>query len=273
MKQITMKNILIFVFGILLVGCMRTKLPKDQIPTHDTVTLASTKVNENRVINIWTPPGYETSNIAYPVLYMADGGIKEDFPHIANTLEKLIMEKSIPPFILVGIENTDRRRDLSGFSETEYDKQFCPLTDGAKDFRAFIMDELLTEIEAKYRVTSKKGIIGESLSGLFVMETFMLTPEAFDYYIAFDPSLWWNNHYLVRNAEQLLEKFPEQKKRLWFAGSSVPDISLHTNELSRFLEKKAPKNLTWTYSDEPNEKHSTIFRATKEKALIWCLNE
>jgi len=31
--------------------------------------------------------------------------------------------------------------------------------------------------------------------------------------------------------------------------------------------------LNWQYSDEPNEKHNTIFRATKEKALTWMLKE
>jgi len=31
--------------------------------------------------------------------------------------------------------------------------------------------------------------------------------------------------------------------------------------------------LKWKYSDEPKEKHNTIFRATKEKALKWMLNE
>ena len=85
----------------------------DPIPEHDSLTIVSKFVNENRIINIWTPPNYnKLATDSFPVLYMPDGGIKEDFPHIANTLAKLIEEKKIPPFILVGIENTDRRRDL-----------------------------------------------------------------------------------------------------------------------------------------------------------------
>ena len=75
-------------------------------------------VNEDRTINVWTPPGYNESIDSFPVLYMPDGGIKEDFPHIANTLAKLIKENEIPPYILVGIENTERRRDLSGPTES-----------------------------------------------------------------------------------------------------------------------------------------------------------
>lgn len=49
-------------------------------------------------------PGYSDSTDAFPVMYMPDGGIKEDFPHIANTMADLIRKGSIPPMILVGIE-------------------------------------------------------------------------------------------------------------------------------------------------------------------------
>ncbi|QAA82546.1 alpha/beta hydrolase [Aequorivita sp. H23M31] len=261
-------SILVF----MLISCGTQPTYNDPIPPHDEFKIESKLVNETRVINVWTPPNYAEGNDSFPVLNMADGGIKEDFPHIANTLSELIESKSIPPIILVGIENTERGRDLTGFSEVEGDAKYCPLTDGAKNFRAFITDELFSEINEKYRVTDEKGLIGESLSGLFVMETFFLKPEAFDFYIAMDPSLWWNDHYLERNANKILANFPNKKIRLWFAGSTQPDISPHTKNLAMTLKTDSPNELTWKYSDEPNEKHNTIFRATKEKALIWTLN-
>lgn len=267
------KLLVLFFTSIFLLGCGHQKQNQDPIPEHKTFKIASKHVGETRIINVWTPPSYENDSETYPVLYMADGGIKEDFPHIANTISKLITEKSISPIILVGIENTDRRRDLTGYSESEDDAQYCPLTDGAKNFRAFITEELIIQINNDYRTSKKQGIIGESLSGLFVMETFMQHPDLFDFYIAFDPSLWWNNHYLVRNANDFFGKFPDKEIKLWFAGSSAEDISEHTNALNNILENNAPSKLKWTYSDEPKEKHSTIFRATKEKALKWALNK
>lgn len=253
-------------------GCVNTSQSQDIIPEHDSFNIESLQVGESRVITVWTPPSYENNNDSFPVLYMPDGGIKEDFPHIANTIAKLVEEKSIPPIILVGIENTERGRDLSGFSDVEADSKYCPLTDGSSNFRNFITEELVSEISKRYRVTNKKGIIGESLAGLFVMETFLMKPESFDFYIAMDPSLWWNNHYLVRNAKNLLNAFPNRNIKLWFAGSSAEDISKYTNQLSIILKSDSPDELKWNYSDEPNEKHNTIFRATKEKALKWVFN-
>ena len=268
MKTSYLPLLLLFFFT----ACSKSQ-PQDPIPVHDSFKMVSKHVGETRVINVWTPAEYANATDSLPVLYMADGGVKEDFPHIANTLAELIKSKSIAPIILVGIENTVRRRDLSGPTVVAKDKEIAPVVGGSANFRNFIKDELIPEITKKYRTTKEKGIIGESLSGLFVMETFMQTPELFDFYIAFDPSLWWNNHYLVRNAKESLAKLPAEQKRLWFAGSSAGDISVHTNSLAKVLEKESPKTLVWKYSDEPKEEHSTIFRATKVKALEWCLGK
>jgi hypothetical protein len=258
---------------LIFVGCKTTQQIQDPIPAHDSFTIESREVGETRTINVWTPPEYKVNDGLLPVMYMADGGIKEDFPHMANTFAELIAAKSIPPMILVGIENTQRRRDLTGPTTVEKDKEIAPVVGGSEKFRAFIRKELIPEINKRYRTSDKKGILGESLSGLFVVETFLLTPELFDYYIAFDPSLWWNDHYLVRTAKEQLAKFPATQIRLWFASSNVRDIKLHTRELAGILNEENSSFIVWKYASHPKEKHSTIFRATKEEALKWTLGE
>ena len=262
---------LLFLFGTLAHGSV-TAQPKDPIPNHETFTIQSAKVGEKRTINVWTPAKYQIGADSLPVMYMADGGINEDFPHIANTLAKLITEQKIKPLILVGIENTQRRRDLTGFTDVAKDKEIAAVIGGSENFRAFIKDELFPEIKSRYRTTAEKTIIGESLAGLFVIETFFYTPEMFDHYIAFDPSLWWNNHYLVRTAKEHLAKLPSTEKRIWFACSNTKEIAPFTKELANILKTENRTNLKWNFSDEPKEKHATIFRATKEKAIIWTVN-
>lgn len=271
---LNMNKAIVYIFILILaLGCKEKAIVyNDPIPKHDSLLISSKFVNENRVINVWTPKNYSQSKDSFPVLYMPDGGIKEDFPHIANTLSKLIDEKKIPPYILVGIENTERRHDLSGPTKVEYDLKYVPNPGGSNNFRSFIKNELFPEIETKYRTKNKKAIIGESAAGIFVIETFLLDNNMFDYYIAMDPSLWYNEQYLVKNFETLVEENYHNKKKLWFAGSDAVDISTHTKALEKKL-KQSNLGLTWKYSDEPNEQHNTIFRATKEKALIWTLND
>lgn len=246
----------------------------DPIPDHEILKLNSSAVSEERVISIYTPPGYSTSTDSFPVLYMPDGGIKEDFPHIANTLDTLIKQGKIPAYILVGIENTERGRDLTGASAIkEHEEYGIPMTDGAKNFRAFIIDELIPVINERYRTTGYQGIIGESLAGLFVVETMMLRPEAFNFFIAMDPSIWWNDNITAKNAKNNFNRLPDRRTKLWFAGSGNAEISTRMEELIAQLKAHAPDNLEWTYSPEPSEEHHTIFRATKEKALIWSMND
>lgn len=264
---------LLFIF-VILASCSNTPKYNDPIPVHDEFTIKSERVGETRTINVWTPPEYIESRDSFPVMYMADGGIKdEDFPHIANTIAELIKAKKIPPIILVGIANTQRRRDLTGPTEVEKDKEIAPVVGGSEKFRAFIKEELFPEINKRYRTTNEKSIIGESLSGLFVVETFLLTPDMFDNYIAFDPSLWWNDKYLTKSAKEHLSKFSQNEKRIWFAGSSNKSIFETVAELADILKVENLQNIKFKYSPEPKEKHNTIFRATKEKAIIWTLNK
>ena len=267
--KLILANLIVF---LLLISCKSSVPISDPVPVHETFSLESKFVGETRIINVWTPPKYANSTEKFPVLYMADGGLKEDFPHIANTLSELIAAKKIPPMILVGIENTQRRKDLTGNTEISEDKKIVAVVGGSKEFRSFIQEELFPLIKKKYRTTDKKAIIGESLSGLFVTETFLEHPEMFDYYIAFDPSLWWNNKYLISTAKEDLSKFPTTPKRFWFAGSGLEDVSSTVGLLAKVLETKNLNNLKWKYSEEPKEKHNSIFRATKEKAIIWTLN-
>src|SRR5687767_10556351 len=164
----------------------------------ETLTIESPALGETRRINIYAPLAYsDSSNPRLPVLYMPDGGMAEDFLHIAGLIQISVANGTMRPFILVGIENTQRRRDLTGPTDDPEDRKIAPVVGGSAVFRRFIRTELMPLIEARYRTTKERAIVGESLAGLFVVETLLLEPDLFDTYIAFDPSLWWNNKQLL----------------------------------------------------------------------------
>lgn len=269
-------TILLLSFFILQ-SCKMVRVRKtesnDTIPKHVTFIIDSKKLNENRVINVWLPDNYEKSNDSLAVVYMPDGGIEEDFPHVANTIEKLIKDKKIEPVILVGIENIQRRKDLTPITQNEEDKKVAAVVGGSVNFRNFINDELFSEVQKRFRTKNHKTIIGESLAGLFITETFLERPEMFDAYIAIDPSLWWNDQYAVKTAPQNLAKFSAKPIKYWFAASDAGDINANTVQLENVLKNTTLPQLKWSYSSEPNENHGSIYRATKEKALIWSLGK
>jgi len=51
----------------------------------------------------------------------------------------------------------------------------------------------MPEVRRRYRDNGETAIVGESLAGLFVLETFFDEPQLFDTHIALSPSLWWND--------------------------------------------------------------------------------
>lgn len=230
----------------------------------ETFTIHSAVLGETRRINVYAPVP-ATPEAPLPVLYMPDGGIDEDFLHVAGLVQVSTMNGTMRPFLLVGIANTQRRRDLTGPTENEEDRQIAPVVGGSAAFRRFIRDELIPAIDARYATTGERAIVGESLAGLFVVETFLREPELFDTYVAFDPSLWWNDARLVTGAREWLEAGPAPSKRLYLANSSQPDIAALTRQLAGLLGTYAPSAVR--YEDMPEETHATIYHPAALRAF------
>jgi uncharacterized protein len=234
----------------------------------ETFTIESKILNETRRINVYMPPGYaESPGARLPVLYMPDGGIAEDFLHVAGLVQVSVGNGTMRPFLLVGVENTQRRRDMTGPTESVEDKKIAPRVGGSEAFRRFFRDELMPQVKSRYRTTGETAIVGESLAGLFVLETFLLEPDLFDTYLAFDPSLWWNNRKLVNDAAKRLAARPGLQKTLYFAISGESGIADVTERLATILGKNAPRGVRWHYEKMPDEKHSTIYHPAALKAF------
>lgn len=234
----------------------------------DTFLLKSTVLSETRRINVFAPSGHGGSNGApLPVLYMPDGGQAEDFPHVAETVQALVAAGRMMPVLLVGIENTERRRDLTGPTTVESDKKIAVRVGGSAAFRQFIRNELMPYIAANYRVTADKGIVGESLAGLFIVETLLQEPELFDRYVAISPSVWWNDEALVRVADARIKLLPAKPKKIFLTSADEESIVPGTARLAASLLAHAPAGVSLSFRPMPKEHHDTIYRASEAVAL------
>jgi predicted alpha/beta superfamily hydrolase len=234
----------------------------------ETFTIDSRVLGEKRRLNVYLPPGYtDAPQARFPVLYMPDGGLAEDFLHVAGLVQVSVGNGTMRPFILVGIENTQRRRDMTGPTENANDKKIAPQVGGSQAFRSFIRRELMPEVRARYRTTDETGIVGESLAGLFVVETFLLEPDLFDTYIAIDPSLWWNNQKLVADSAERLRTRKKRDMTLYLASSDEKEVIAVTQRFADILARNAPPSLRWHYEKMPEETHSTIYHPAALKAF------
>lgn len=234
----------------------------------ETFTMQSATLGEARRINVYAPPGYaESPELRLPVLYMPDGGIGEDFLHIAGLVQISVANGTMRPFLLVGIENTQRRRDLTGPTRSAEDRKIAPQVGGSEAFRRFIRAELMPLVNTRYRTTEERAIIGESLAGLFVVETFFVEPDLFDTYIAFDPSLWWNGSELLTRAPERLAAGDRPPGTLYLASSSEEELAELTQRLAELIGEHAGSGLTSHYEAMPGETHATIYHPAALRAF------
>jgi hypothetical protein len=245
--------------------------PTDTIHPALTFTLDSRATGEARVINVYTPPGYDsTGRRRYPVLYMPDGGVAEDFPHVVATVDSLIRLGRIPATLVVGVENTERRRDMTGATAIKSDSAIAARVGGSAAFRAFFREELIPDIDRRYRITADRAIIGESLAGLFIVETMLVEPGLFRRYIALSPSLWWNNDALLRIAPEQARRIPAGT-RIYLSSAGEDGIAPQADTLATILRAKRMPTVRLLHHPRPDLTHMTIYLGEGPRALVESL--
>lgn len=175
----------------------------------ESVTISSKILNQERIVNVYLPESYTNEDAGnYPVIYLLDGSMNEDFIHIVGLVQfgSFSWINMVPESIVVGISNIDRKHDFTFPTKNEQDKKDFPTTGGSQKFIQFIEKELQPFITKNYRTTTTKTIIGQSLGGLLATEILFTKSELFDNYIIVSPSLWWNDESLLQMPLPTFEK-------------------------------------------------------------------
>lgn len=222
--------------------------------------IASAVLGGQRRLNVYLPPGYADPSKRFPVLFLLDGGEAEDFLHIAGVAQVTAANGAVQEMIVVGVEGVDRRHDLTSPTHDPKDLKAAPTSGGAAAYRRFLVEEAKPWVVAHYRTSGRTALIGESLAGLFTVETFLREPQDFDDYIAASPSLWWDGQALSREAEADLRRGGFVGKRLWFGiGDEGSTMQAGADRLVSALKTTSPAGLQWTYDPRPQERHDTIY--------------
>ena len=149
--------------------------------------LRSQHVNDEFLIKIWLPESYSTSEKTYPVLYLLDGDFA--FGMATDIVQYMIWGKHIPELIIVSPaygtkgDGNQRGRD---FLYTPAD--FLPnTTPGGDKFLRFLVDELVPEIDARYRtIPGDRTLEGYSGGCWFLMHAIFEAHNIFQRMIGVD---------------------------------------------------------------------------------------
>ena len=201
-------------------------------------------LREERPILVRLPRGYEQSDSQYPVLFILDAEHDEHFKRSVDITKSLADSGEIPRMIIVGVENTNRLRDMN-VPAFEYRGE--SIVGGADNFLKFIEEELVTFIDDNYRTAHSRILFGASASATFSIFTMVSYPAVFDAYIASSPSFFVNYEIINSNTRKF---FASQKhhNQLFFMNLGTEDITkrvTQTKAYAALIKQLAPIEFKW----------------------------
>jgi predicted alpha/beta superfamily hydrolase len=181
---------------------------------------SSSYLSTPRDVIVYVPPGYDTSDARYPVLYLQDGQNLFDAAtaFFGNewradvAADDAIRDGSVEPLILVGLYNTGVRR-VSEYTPTRDRRSRKGGKAGryaqmlARDVKPFIDHHYRTRKSA-----ADTGVGGSSLGALVSLVAGLSYPRVFGKLALMSPSVWWDEHAILTVIESWR---PARRPRIW----------------------------------------------------------
>ncbi|MBB1138025.1 alpha/beta hydrolase [Myroides sp. WP-1] len=268
-------NLSILRLVALAFGCFATSVVLAQTPIvigHE-YEITSKVLSENRKIQVYLPPSYTDSTAtpqSYPVVYLLDS--ESNFNYLTAYMEKLAKYPypAIPEMIVVGVVNTNRTRDLTPTSRKEEvmtveQKAKIQGEAGGNDlFFQFMATELKPFVHQQFRASDYAILIGHSFGGITALNNLLNYTSMFQAYIVHDPSIWWDDRYILKAyEEQKTKDFQHRKVFLTQVGDSENKGHLeeHYSAIQAFntlIQQQAPQGLLYQYKQYTGENHGSI---------------
>jgi predicted alpha/beta superfamily hydrolase len=182
----------------------------------------------------------------------------------------------MPQVIVVGVNNTDRTRDLTPThvaSRNINGRVFeSPTSGGAPKFLKFFERELFPYVDAHYRTLPLRFFTGHSFGGLFALNALFTRPAMFHALLAVSPSLNWDDDLPIRQADSFFDGRDELNVTLFVAMADEEEGDPAPTRLDR-LEKKLSEADTegfeWAVMRMPDENHGSVVL----RAHYWGLRK
>jgi predicted alpha/beta superfamily hydrolase len=165
---------------------------------------AMPQLGTTRTLRILLPPGYETSDRRYPVLYMHDAQNLFDAAtsfagewEVDETLAKLSASGRLPPMIVVGIDHGGKERPAE---YSPYRDERIPTAKGDA-YADFLVQTLKPWVDRTYRTkpeAAHTALAGSSLGGLISLHTVLRHPGVFDKVACFSSSFWVGERQMLK---------------------------------------------------------------------------
>ena len=217
------------------------------------LSIPSKTFGKTRDVLVSVPDSYATGTQRYPVLYLTDGTTQA--LHTIATVKALSDTGRMPEMIVVGIRHEDRIHELTPtrVAQATVDGNLTrfPTSGGAPRLRTFLESEVMPLVESRYRTEAYRILAGHSYGALFALDTLFANPKLFNTIIAISPTVWWDDRYLVRRAQELVKAAPETRATIVLAtGKESPAIEAGIAELKAALSSKSITLHSYYFEEE-----------------------
>lgn len=217
---------------------------------HTLHKINSQVLGEERSILVRVPANYSQTDERYPVIFMTDAHAPQN-AMMVGLIEQQAWAGMIPEMIVVGIQNTNRTRDLTPTA-------INGVGGGSSKFLRFIENEVAPYIEKYYRTEPFRIFAGHSYGGLFAVYAFAESPNLFNAIIAASPTLDWDHNFLIKRAEESLKRNTARNRTIFLALANESDISSSFNTFKDLLKKTDSKGLEYEFRNFPDENHGSV---------------
>ena len=226
-------------------------------------------LGQDRVLNIYLPADFKQDDTThYAVIYLLDGSSDEDFIHVSGLVQynTLPWINLLPPTIVVGIANIDRKHDFTYPSDIDDYKKIIPTGGGSEKFIRFLETELRPWVDTHYKTSKTRILIGQSLGGLLATEILLKKPQLFTHYMIISPSLWWDDGSLFNIHPDVLNSNYNKPANIYIGvGNESPGLGSRPHimqddarHLADTLKNTSSPTVKVFFDYLPDETHATI---------------
>jgi uncharacterized protein len=250
------------------------------LPATEYREFTSKVTGRRNAVYVSLPESYRAQTARrYPVLYGTDAHFQ--FPLIVSTYRYLRLTNEVPEMIIVGMAGADadswislRTAELTPTRVAASEQRISKAlgremqTGGAADLVRVFREELIPDIERKYR-TADRAFVGHSFGGLFGTFALLQAPDLFPRLILVSPSLGWDGETMFAMEEKLAARNQDMRVEVFLAAGLLEPEGMirNTRRMAAILESGKYKQLRVHSVLFDNEAHASVFMGAVTRGL------
>ena len=248
-----------------LISCQKVQQAGNTIVIGETVIVPSKHLNKDMIIDVYLPDRYAEKSGRYPVLVTC----QSHFVHVGGITADMAWKNGAPEMIVASVRNYSSEDFIPEKVEGH------PDSGGADRFIDFFRDELLPDLDSRYRTRPFRIFYSGSFGGGFAVYMFLTQPAVFNAYLAATPAVDYEgaSSFIMNNVRTYLAKNSFQGRFLYLGVENEPLLIPVLEQFVGILKGAEMKGSKWEYRAFLDEDHDSIANRVIYNGLKFVFSE